>query len=269
MEIAAGLAYESRGIGEPVLFIHGGGICDADLPLMSQPALEGFRLIRYHRRGYGGSERHRGRCSFHDQAADALTLLKALGVQRAHIVSHSYGGMIGLQLVADAPEAVQSLVLSEPALGMLLPAALTEGAPAFPDVRQLAASGDLVGVVDTILCFALGPTWREDVERTIPGAPAQVNRDAPSTFPYESRMDEFQFDEATAKRITQPVLSIIGTESSPRAGQVRAFLHSLLPQTEDYDVPGANHQLHCHSPQAATLVAQGIAAFLGRHPLTP
>ena len=57
---AAGLEYEISGSGEPVLFIHGGAIRDGDLPLMTEPALAGYMLIRYHRRGYGASARHTG-----------------------------------------------------------------------------------------------------------------------------------------------------------------------------------------------------------------
>jgi pimeloyl-ACP methyl ester carboxylesterase len=180
MQIAAGLEYETRGNGEPVLFFHSGAVCDADLPLMSQPTLADFMLVRYRRRGYGGSARHNGPCSFKDQASDALALMTALGVQRAHVVSHSYAGLIALQLTLDFPEAVHSLVLSEPALGMLLPGEQGSQVQLFAGARLLAEAGDYAGAVNTILQFALGPTWRSDVVRMIPGAPEQVDRDAAS-----------------------------------------------------------------------------------------
>ena len=49
-----------------------------------------------------------------DHAADAKALLTALGVARAHVVGHSVGAMVALQLALDAPELVQSLVIMEP-----------------------------------------------------------------------------------------------------------------------------------------------------------
>src|SRR5512146_3191285 len=100
------LEYEARGAGEPLALIHCNLIADAFAPLMDQPALSGYRLIRYHRRGYVGSSRAEGPVSIADQAADLSGLLGHLGVRRAHIAGHSYGGLIALQLAADYPDMV-------------------------------------------------------------------------------------------------------------------------------------------------------------------
>jgi len=54
---AQGLDYEANGDGEAVLLIHGGHVADGFLPLMSEASLaDGYRLIRYRRRGYAGSD---------------------------------------------------------------------------------------------------------------------------------------------------------------------------------------------------------------------
>jgi pimeloyl-ACP methyl ester carboxylesterase len=45
------LEYEVRGGGEPMLLIHGASVAETFVPLMKEPALARFRLIRYHRRG--------------------------------------------------------------------------------------------------------------------------------------------------------------------------------------------------------------------------
>src|SRR5262245_42936289 len=110
------LAYSVRGDGEPVLLLHCGFVADAFLPLMAESSLsERYRLINYHRFGYGQSDRAGGPMSVVDQAAHARGLLSQLGVDRAHVVGHSYGGDVALQLALDAPEVVQSLALLEPA----------------------------------------------------------------------------------------------------------------------------------------------------------
>ena len=87
------LAYEVLGSGEAVLFIHGAHLADALKPLVTQPALERFQRIRYHRRGLGGSTRpvESEPTSVAVQAEDAVRLLDHLGVDRAHLVGHSWG----------------------------------------------------------------------------------------------------------------------------------------------------------------------------------
>jgi pimeloyl-ACP methyl ester carboxylesterase len=111
------LEYAVVGSGEAVLFIHGAHIADALQPLVAEPALARFQRIRYHRRGLGGSTRPvaAGPTSVAVQAEDAVGLLDHLGVDRAHVAGHSFGGAIALELAAQHPTRVASLVLLEPA----------------------------------------------------------------------------------------------------------------------------------------------------------
>jgi pimeloyl-ACP methyl ester carboxylesterase len=99
------LEHEESGTGDPVVFIHGAFIAPAFRPLLSERALsDRYRLISYHRRGYVGSSRAEEPLSLAGQAGDCRRLLAHLGVQRAHVVGHSFGGVIALQLSWDAPQ---------------------------------------------------------------------------------------------------------------------------------------------------------------------
>jgi pimeloyl-ACP methyl ester carboxylesterase len=111
------LEYDDSGDGEPVVFIHGAFIADAFRPLLSEPVLaERYRLISYHRRGYGGSSPPREPMTFAIAASDCSALLSHLGVRRAHVVGHSYGANVSLQLALQAPGLVHSLSLLEAGL---------------------------------------------------------------------------------------------------------------------------------------------------------
>jgi pimeloyl-ACP methyl ester carboxylesterase len=83
--------YAIHGTGDPMLFIHGAGIADAFLPLVSQPLLAGIQQIHYRRRGYGHSTAVGGppESFMARAAADAAQLLSHLGVGPAHVVGHS------------------------------------------------------------------------------------------------------------------------------------------------------------------------------------
>ena len=108
---------EEAGTGEPLLLIHGSIIGDAYKPLISESALTSrYRVIQYHRRGFCGSSRPPRPFTILEQAQDALAILRRVCGESAHVAGHSYGGVIGIQLALDAPKAVHSLALFEPAL---------------------------------------------------------------------------------------------------------------------------------------------------------
>jgi pimeloyl-ACP methyl ester carboxylesterase len=111
------LAYQVVGSGAPVVLIHAGALADFFAPLQTPPALADHHLvIRYHRIGYGASSRPPAPVEITDQADHCRRLLAHLGIPAAHIVGHSSGGLIALQLARQAPQVVASLALLEPAL---------------------------------------------------------------------------------------------------------------------------------------------------------
>ncbi|SDJ81807.1 3-oxoadipate enol-lactonase [Nocardioides sp. YR527] len=70
-----------------------------------------FRVLRYDTRGHGASPVRPGPYSIDDLADDVVALLDRLGVERAHFVGLSLGGMTGMRLAARNPERVERLVV--------------------------------------------------------------------------------------------------------------------------------------------------------------
>jgi pimeloyl-ACP methyl ester carboxylesterase len=97
-----------------------------------------------------------------------LLLLEHLRIERAHVVGHSSGGNIALQLALDAPEVVHSLVLLEPGLLNVPSGALL--AEAFGPALQRYDAGDKEGAADNFVRWAIGPDYRAWLDRLIPGA---------------------------------------------------------------------------------------------------
>ena len=90
-----------------------------------------------------------------------------LGVDRAHLVGHSWGGAIALELAAQHPTRVASLVLLEPALPMT-PAGAAFGHVIAPLTERYEA-GDAEGAVHGFLALVGDRNWRATIERTVPG----------------------------------------------------------------------------------------------------
>jgi pimeloyl-ACP methyl ester carboxylesterase len=260
------LEYEVRGTGEPVLLIHGAHIADAYAPLLAEPALGSrYRLIAYHRRGFAGSSRAPTPFSIAEQAADAAAVLRHLNVDQAHVVGHSSGGAIALQLALDAPAVVHSLVVLEPAL-LMVPSGEQFGAAVAPVVAAYEA-GDKAAAVDGFLRTALeNPNYRSTIDPVLPaGWFEQVMADADTFFQVElPSVGAWPFDEAAARRITQPVLAVLGAESGPLFIEGHALVRRWIPQAESFVLPGATHTLQMQNPRG---MAEALAGFFARHPL--
>ncbi len=109
--------------GEAVLLIAG-----ADSPgFRWSPAIvdrlvgEGYRVVRFDHRDCGRSTRFGANDAYllDDLVADVVALLDHLGIETAHVVGRSMGGMIGQLLGIDHPDRLRSLTLfgSSPAPG--------------------------------------------------------------------------------------------------------------------------------------------------------
>lgn len=106
------IAYESFGAGPALLLMQGIGYArwswDPIVPLLA----ERFRVLSFDNRGIGESDIPLPPYTARQIAEDALAVLDAAGVVRAHVVGASLGGMAAQELAAGFPERVDRLVLA-------------------------------------------------------------------------------------------------------------------------------------------------------------
>jgi pimeloyl-ACP methyl ester carboxylesterase len=270
------LDYEIRGEGEPVVLAHAGVLPDWFEPLMSEPALvERYRLVRYHRVGYAGSTRLTRPVSLAEQAAQLRALMQHLGLARAHIVGHSSSANIALQFALDNPDMAQSLALLEAAL-LDVPSGAMVAAHVLAPALERYRAGDKPGAVDTFLRGVAGADYRATLDRVLPHAFEHAVADADTFFGQEMpAVRDWRFTRDDARRITAPVLAVIGARSDdvrPVPGEPshvfaerQARLLEWLSNAEPFALPGATHLLQVQQPRA---MAEALAAFFSRHPIT-
>jgi pyruvate dehydrogenase E2 component (dihydrolipoamide acetyltransferase) len=98
-----------------IVLVHGFG-GDLNSWLFVQPALaEQYRTVALDLPGHGGSTKAVGEGDVKALAAGVSALLDALDLSAAHLVGHSMGGAIALELAQSAPDRVRSLTLISPA----------------------------------------------------------------------------------------------------------------------------------------------------------
>jgi pimeloyl-ACP methyl ester carboxylesterase len=102
---------EVRGEGPPVLFIQGVGVAGSGWRPQVDALAATHRCLSFDNRGMGQSQPLAGPLSVDLMADDALALLDAQRIERAHVVGHSLGGLVALALAQKAKARVQSLAL--------------------------------------------------------------------------------------------------------------------------------------------------------------
>lgn len=108
--------YQQTGAGPDVVLVHGltGDLSIWYLCQAMQTLSATRRVTAYDLRGHGYSDAPATGYTSADHAADLLALLDELAIERAALVGHSFGGVIGLHAAVLAPDRVEALVLSDP-----------------------------------------------------------------------------------------------------------------------------------------------------------
>lgn len=164
------MAVDVRGEGDAIVLVHGlGGSFNVWTPLL--PALGRYRCVRPDLPGAGRSQRayalgeatpHRGHLSAETHAAAILRVCEVLGIERAHVVAHSFGTLIALHVAAADPARVHSLALF---------GALAEPAPAQRDAMRARAAAareqGLFDIADAVSQAALSASSRETQPVTV------------------------------------------------------------------------------------------------------
>ncbi|MCH7808971.1 MAG: alpha/beta hydrolase [Chloroflexi bacterium] len=106
------LEYYVEGAGPPLLLIRGfTADCSNWSDRFLQPLQERFTCIRFSNRGTGLSDKPAEPTTIRQMAGDAVALMDALDIERAHIFGVSMGGMIAQEIVLNYADRVNGLVL--------------------------------------------------------------------------------------------------------------------------------------------------------------
>lgn len=107
----ARLYWQEKGSGPPVLLIMGLSFTHEMWYRVAPGLAAEYRTIVFDNRGMGRSDVPRGPYTMRRMASDARAVMDAAGVEAAHVIGASMGGMIAQELALRHPERVRSLML--------------------------------------------------------------------------------------------------------------------------------------------------------------
>lgn len=238
------LEWEETGTGSPVLLIHGLGYGRWGWgPLVERLATR-FRVVTFDNRGIGGSSKPEGPYTASEMASDALAVLDAAGLERAHVVGTSLGGMIAQELTLAHPERVNRLVLLS----------TTPGAPdGYPmpseTVRLLDEAQDMdpTEALRRFVVNALGERPDPDLTETILEL-RRANPPDPVGWAGQAAAGTTYAGEGRARRIGVPTLVVTGTDDRVVDPRNSDLLGEMIPRAEVHRVEGGGHLVFWDHP---------------------
>jgi 3-oxoadipate enol-lactonase len=109
--VSGGLSYTLEGSGQPIVLIHGVGADLGSWDAVCQDLSGDFSLLRMDLRGHGQSSQIRAPYSIEKFASDAIAVMDAAGIHKAHLAGFSLGGLIGQSLAIDWPDRFEKIAL--------------------------------------------------------------------------------------------------------------------------------------------------------------
>jgi 3-oxoadipate enol-lactonase len=255
------LHYERRGAGDPMLLIQGMSGHSLHWGESFLGALErDFELVLYDHRGVGRSAPYDQPFTIADLAADALGLLDALEIERAHVLGISMGGMIAQELALSAPERVMTLTLGATYCGG--PGAKFTDDRVVNDLAMAILSGDPERKVRAGWDFNVSPefaTAEGNFERF-----AVVAAQFPVALPMILAQVQAIIAHDTSERLAQiaaPTLVVHGTGDQMLVSTNGELVASLIPGARLELLDDVGHLFFWERPEhAAQLIAEHATA---------
>lgn len=203
--------------------------------------------------GYGAAPWPVGAAVSLDTEAQALAALLRTSPQGVHLVGHSYGGSVALQLALRWPRQVRSLTLYEPVRFALLRDGPADDRRLYDGIvavgRAIGAQllgGDAQGAAATFVDYwtgegawaALPPARRQGIVARMPKVCAEFEALFADTLPLES-----------LRGLALPVRLLAGSRSPAPALRVVERLAQILPAATLRRLEGLGHMGPLEAPQ--------------------
>lgn len=218
-----------------VVLVHGSMDRMAGFAKVARRLVDEYRVLRYDRRGYGGSVDHPGPFTIADHADDLLALM---GERRAVLVGHSMGGNVVLSVAQRRPDLVAAVAVYETPLTWM---------PWWPrnsTSRTVGNAGEDPGdVAETFMRGMIGNTrWERLPEAT------RAARRAEGRVLIGEMVSVREVAPWQAELLSLPVVVGRGSEARPHHVEGMARLAASIGGAELVTLQGCQHVAHSAAP---------------------
>ncbi|MBT6202157.1 MAG: alpha/beta hydrolase [Alphaproteobacteria bacterium] len=249
--------YTVTGSGPPIFMVHGIGGRRSGWNDIIAFLKDDFTCITYDQRGHGTSPVPPVPYSLDELVEDLEALRAKLGIEKAHVIGHSLGGMIAPAYARTYPERVMTL-------GLLSTAAARthEDAAKVKGVITAMEEKGIPNILDTLV-----DRWFTDDFLANNPDLVQARLKEVLDTPAEVFLAVFRVYAATEMapwlhQITAPSLVLTGEFDGGCNPRLNAIIDSLLPTSELVVLPDLRHSI---LKEAAEDVASHVKRFIAAH----
>jgi 3-oxoadipate enol-lactonase len=249
-----------RGTGHPLLLLHGLGADHSVWRHQLAAFAGGHRCIAPDTRGAGRSSRPPEEYSIELFADDVAALCARLGVEHAHVIGQSQGGMIAQQLAARHPQLVDGIVLVGTSGRAVAPAERPLG-----PVEAAASSGGMAAVAPLVRDLVYTPEFQRTHAAEVEAFAQVLAACDPADVVAKLRASATLDHTALLPTLDVPALVVAGSHDGVFPLEHSTLLAELLPAAQLVVFEDSGHQPHVDHPVEFNRV---VGEFLAAHPCT-
>ena len=226
----------------PLVLIHGFPLDRREWELQVEEFVkEGHKVVTYDMRGFGESSLP---VESYSHAGDLKELLNSLGIEKAKICGHSFGGEVAIDFAIKNPDSVEGLILLSPSLGSF-------GVDRESPVSRwtaLAREGQIATVKEEMLAHKSLDLLREKPKEfeLITGI---VEGYRGYHFEHEDPGEKTWEIDNKLSQVQCPVKVIVGSKDSESSREIAEEIRMKVLNSELQIVEGAGHFLNLENPK--------------------
>ena len=245
------LAYREQGQGAPLVLVHGSfsdyRYWEAQVgPLAGRFRVFALSLRHYFPEPWDGTGDD---FTFERQADDVAAFVRALGLGKVHLLGHSRGGAVVLEVAKRHPDVIGALILSDASCNLDLPEteenrkAGAFRADLFRELRATVEAGDREGGTARFLDRLMGPgAWK-----ALPPPKQQEMLDNLWTAIRDGGVP--RTSDADLRRFDFPILVLLGEKSPPMYAAFARAMRDKAGFPEPVVIGGAGHAMNVQKPE--------------------
>jgi pimeloyl-ACP methyl ester carboxylesterase len=249
--VSGGVWRRADGDGPVVVLVHGTMDRSSSLGRVVRH-LDGHRVVRYDRRGYGRSIDLGPPERFDQQVDDLLEVIDATSDGAVIVAGHSYGGTIAVAAAERAPHRVAAVVAYES------PMPWRDWWPRdSAGARAVASATDPADASEAFMRRMIGD---ERWERLPPSTRAARRAEGPTLVAEMAHLRPPNPPAHDPSRVLQPLVAAHGSDGAAHHHHTAEVLADEAPAGELVVVDGAGHGIHLSHPERFAGLVRTVAA---------